>query len=223
MSNSREIPVQRRIAIAVTPSKSSAWVLAVLALVGLLGRLSAQPVAGPLFSEFRLTLDLGRRIEVGGPLFYSERRDEVTQWALPPLMSLTADEGVDSREFDLLYPLLTYDRFGAEYRFQIFQVFNFAGGRGPNETNKHRFSLFPFYLQQRSADRTENYTSVLPFYGHLKNRFFRDEVFYVMMPIYVQSRKRDVVTDNYVFPFFHLRHGDGLTGWQLWPIVGHEH
>jgi hypothetical protein len=32
-----------------------------------------------------------------------------------------------------------------------------------------------------------------------------------------------VVTDNYVFPFFHLRHGDGLRGWQFWPIAGSEH
>ena len=42
------------------------------------------------------------------------------------------------------------------------------------------------------------------------------------MPLYVQSRKRDVITDNYLFPIFHLRHGDGLKGWQFWPIVGHE-
>jgi hypothetical protein len=64
---------------------------------------------------------------------------------------------------------------------------------------------------------------VLPFYGRLKNRFFRDEVFYVLMPLYVQSKKRDVTTENYVFPIFHLRHGDGLKGWQLWPLLGHEH
>jgi hypothetical protein len=26
-----------------------------------------------------------------------------------------------------------------------------------------------------------------------------------------------------LYPFFHLRHGDGLSGWQFWPVVGHEH
>jgi hypothetical protein len=45
---------------------------------------------------------------------------------------------------------------------------------------------------------------------------------FVMMPIYVQSRKRDVVTDNYVYPIVHVRHGDGLHGWQVWPLAGHE-
>jgi hypothetical protein len=44
-----------------------------------------------------------------------------------------------------------------------------------------------------------------------------------MWPFYVTTRKRDVITDNYVYPFFHLRHGSGLAGWQLWPFYGEEH
>ena len=44
-----------------------------------------------------------------------------------------------------------------------------------------------------------------------------------MLPLYAETRKKDVVTDNYVVPFFHLRHGDGLHGWQFWPLVGNEH
>ena len=63
------------------------------------------------------------------------------------------------------------------------------------------------YFQQRSSDPALNYTAVVPFYGHLENRFFRDEISFVMFPLYVRSRKSDVVTDNYLFPFFHLRHG----------------
>jgi hypothetical protein len=35
--------------------------------------------------------------------------------------------------------------------------------------------------------------------------------------------KKGVITDNYVYPLFHLRHGDQLTGWQFWPVVGVEH
>jgi hypothetical protein len=44
-----------------------------------------------------------------------------------------------------------------------------------------------------------------------------------MWPLYCETRRRDVVTDNYLVPFFHLRHGDGLRGWQLWPLYGQEH
>ena len=185
--------------------------------------LSAENVPlGPLFQHFALTLASGERSEIMGPLFYSERKDSVHLWALPPLLSYTLDPETDFAEFDFVYPLLTYDRFGSEYRFQIGQVFNFAGGRTQSETNVQRFTLFPIYFQQRSATPEDNYTALLPVYGHLKNRLFRDEVKFVLMPVYVQSRKRDVVTDNYLYPVFHLRHGDGLKGWQVWPLIGHE-
>lgn len=232
MSNSgRNLPgLATAIAVTARFLLQMATTTSALTIAGLLlltifnaSRANAEVLAGPIFSNFRLTLESGARTEAIGPLFYSQSFDEISQWALPPLMSYTHDRGVDSTEFDILYPLLTYDRFGAEYRFQIFQLFNFAGGQAQIGTNKHRFSLFPIYLQQRSADSSQNYTSFLPFYGRLQNRFFRDEVFYVMMPLYVHSRKRDVITDNFVFPIFHLRHGNGLKGWQFWPLVGHEH
>jgi hypothetical protein len=44
-----------------------------------------------------------------------------------------------------------------------------------------------------------------------------------MWPLYSQTRKQDVVTDNYLVPLFSLRHGDGLRGWQFWPLIGNEH
>jgi len=206
-------------------TKSTLWLPVFLFSLFAFGSVDARAeiLAGPVFSDFALTLDAGTRTEILGPIFYSEQREEVSQWAFPPLMSYTHDAGIDSTEFDFLYPILTYDRFGKEYRFQIGQLFNFGGGVKEGETNKHRFSLFPIYLQQRSEDPSENYTSILPFYGHLKNRFFRDEVFYVMMPIYVWSKKKDVETYNYVFPIFSLRYGPGLKGWQFWPLAGHEH
>ncbi|MBI3853764.1 MAG: hypothetical protein HY298_26275 [Verrucomicrobia bacterium] len=179
--------------------------------------------AGCLFDDFALTLSPGHRTEVMGPLFNFERQESQRQWAAPPLFSYTLDEDVDYEEFDLLYPLLTYDRFGEEYRFQIFQLFSFAGGQNVQEVSRHRFTLFPIYFQQRSADPSYNYTALLPLYGRIKNRFFRDEIYFILMPGYIQSRKRDVVTDNFLYPFFHVRHGDALHGWQFWPLVGNEH
>ena len=186
--------------------------------------LGAEPVtAGPLFYEFGLTLTAGHRTEALGPLFYSEQREKQRIWAIPPLVSYARDPETDTTEFDILYPVVTYDRYGTQYRWQIFQLLNMAGGPNQREPNRDRFSIFPFYFQQRSSIPSENYTAVAPFYGHLKNHFFRDEISFVMFPFYSETRKKDVITDNYVYPFFHLRRGDGLRGWQLWPFVGQEH
>lgn len=186
--------------------------------------------AGLLYDHFDLTLaptgsDIGlwSRTEAFGPLFYSEQRETRHTWAIPPLFSHTEDSGTESEEYDFVYPILTYDRFGQQYRWQILQLFSFAGGPSQTEKVRRRFTLFPIYFQQRSSEPNENYTAIGPFYGHLKNRLFRDEISYVMFPIYSETRKKDVITDNYVYPLFHLRHGDDLAGWQFWPFVGHEH
>ncbi len=179
--------------------------------------------AGFLFDEFDLTLTLGHRTEALGPFFYSEQQATRKTWAVPPLLAYTSDPATESKEFDFLYPVVTYDRYGDQYRLQFFQTFNFPGGPTQKEEARDRFNVFPFYFQQRSVDPSENYTAVFPFYGTIKHHLFRDEWFWVMWPLYVQSRKKDVVTDNYLVPFFHLRHGDGLHGWQFWPLIGNEH
>jgi hypothetical protein len=179
--------------------------------------------AGPLFDAFKLTLAEGARIEALGPLFNCEHREDINQWAVPPLYSAGRDEDTDWADFDVLYPLLTYDRFGREYRFQVFQVLNFAGGRDQEDAATRRFTLFPLYFQQRADNPEENYTALFPLYGRLQGRFFRDEIRFVLFPAYSQTRKKDVVTDNYLYPMVHVRHGDGLNGWQFWPLYGAEH
>jgi len=183
----------------------------------------AEIAMGPLFHEFGLTLDRGQRTEVAGPFFYYEGRDSAQTWAVPPVMSHVVDKETDFSEFDFLYPLLTYDRFGPEYRFQILQVFAFAGGQTYAETNVHRFTLFPIYFHQWSADPERNYWALVPIYGHLRNRLFRDDIRFLLWPLYSRTRKRDVVTYNFPYPFLHVRHGEGLHGWQFWPLFGTEH
>jgi hypothetical protein len=180
--------------------------------------------AGPIFDQFSLTLDSGRRTEAVGPFFYNQEADTEKTWAIPPLLSYAADPAAESKEFDLLYPVLNYESYGREFRWQFCQLLSFAGGQSPKaDPAQKRFTLFPFYFQQRSPVPDENYTALLPLYGHLQNRLFRDEIFFVLFPLYGETRRRDVVTDNYLWPFFHLRHGDGLSGWQAWPLAGKEH
>lgn len=180
--------------------------------------------AGFLFDRFDLTLDEGNRTEILGPLFYSQMKDNELQWAIPPLtLAHVENRSLDYEEYDFVYPFLTYDRYGSEYRWQFFQLFSLAGGKNQDDTNTTRFTIYPVYFQQRSQITNDNYTAFLPFYGTLKHRLFRDQIDFVMLPLYVKSRKKDVVTWNMPYPFFHIREGDHLQGWQLLPFCGHEH
>jgi hypothetical protein len=165
----------------------------------------------------------GKRTEIAGPLVSLEKTSTDSGWTFSPLMSYRKNPGVENTTFDLLYPIVTLDRYGTEYRFQIFQVFSFSGGNNQKQETKRRFTLFPFYFQQRAPDPKDNYTAFLPFYGTLHNRLLRDRVHFIMLPLYVQTTKRHYVTDNYLLPIFHIRRGPGLKGWQFWPVVGAEH
>jgi hypothetical protein len=202
------------------------------------------PSAGPAFTRFSLTLEPGLRSEAAGPLYslqstWDAPRDwtgalpdpndpatvqsAVTTLALAPFFSRVDRPALEGRSWDLLYPLITYDRYGHEYRLQFGQLISFSGGRNQDDSDSRTLSLMPFYYHRRSNNPALDYTAVWPFYGHLQKRLFRDEIHWVLWPLYVQTTKADRVTDNYFAPFFHLRHGDGLRGWQLWPLLGLEH
>jgi hypothetical protein len=206
------------------PGLSCRYLLALLLLATVLPSLSAAiSGAGFLSDDFKLTLESGRRTEMYGPFYYSQQRGTEHIWAIPPLFSYQADPATESLEYDIAYPLLTYDRFGKQYRWQLFQIISWAGGPTQTETNRDRFFLFPIYFHQKSTDPKENFTAVFPFYGRIQNHFFRNDIFFIMFPFYSRTRLKDVVTENYLYPFYHRRKGDGLTGWQLWPFYGEEH
>src|ERR1017187_1831113 len=201
----------------------TALMLAVVIMPMISAAAAEGPSAGFLFDRFKLTLEDGWRTEAAGPFYYSQQTDSNEVWAIPPLFSSDRDPSVEMREDDFLYPLLTHIRYGHEQRWQFGQLISTSSGLEPGETDVQRFTLFPFYFQQRAADTNLNYTAFVPFYGHLKNRLFRDEMYFIAFPLFGETRKRDVVTDNYLFPIVHVRHGDGLNGWQVWPLAGREH
>jgi hypothetical protein len=179
--------------------------------------------AGPFFDQFPLTLDSGQRTEIMGPFYYQQQTAADKIIAFPPFFSSDTDPAIDASEYDSLYPIFSYVRYGTQYRAQLIELFSFSGGQDPDNLERRRFTIYPLYFQQRSPDTNDNYTAVVPFYGHLKGRLFRDQIFFVMFPAYSETRKRDVVNDNYLYPFFNARHGDGMHGWQFWPFYGTEH
>lgn len=158
-----------------------------------------------------------------GPLFQYRLGEESEMWSLSPFFSHSINHGADSEEWDVLYPFFTIDRTGLEYRYQFIQLLSWSGGGAQDDKGTRRFTLFPFYFQQRSEDPSKNYTALFPFYGTMRGHLFRDEVKVIMAPFFLRSKKQDFTTDNYLMPFFHLRYGPQVKGWQFWPLYGTEH
>ncbi len=230
------------------PLRTALCLLCLLTLgctVGMRSRAAEEPLsAGFLYDSFPLTFEPGIRTEAVGPIYATEERwpddavppgtdpfdaePPVTKIArtftLAPLFNWNWEPTVENVSWDLAYPVITYDRYGGEYRLQVFQMLSFSGGRTQARAEGHAFTLVPFLWFRRSeADPSLNYTAVWPFYGYLQKRLFRDETRFILWPLYAQTRKRDVITDNYLVPIVHVRRGDGLKGWQVWPFYGTEH
>ena len=216
------------ITIMETRRSGKNWrVLVAFFVIGLAFAVSAaeekRDATGSAFDHFSLTLEAGWRAEAGGPFYYSQQRGPEKTWALPPFFSCDQNPEVESHEDDFLYPVLSRIRYGEERRWQLFQIISTAGGRQPDGADVSRVTVYPLYFQQRASDTNLNYTALLPFYGRLKNRLFHDDIFFVMFPIYSETRKNDVITKNYLYPFGATSRGDHLSGWQVWPFAGNEH
>ncbi len=138
-----------------------------------------------------------------------------------PFYSRAEDPAIGQIERDVLYPLISYDRYGEQWRMHFLQILSLSGG-GSQSHDWRRFTLFPFYFRQRSSDPEQDYRALFPFRGTLRNRLMHDRVDFTAFPLHVRTWKRDVVTDHWMMPFFHLRRGEQLSGWQLWPLAGWE-
>ncbi len=140
-----------------------------------------------------------------GPFFYSEEKETQKTWAVPPLLSHTQDPATDSEEFDFAYPVLTYDRYGDEYRWQFCQLLSFAGGRNPDQTDQQtrRFTLFPLYFQQRSPDtERELHRAPSVLWPSQTPAASGRNVLRDVSHLHARRAKKDVVTDNYLYPVF---------------------
>jgi hypothetical protein len=203
----------------------SGWVVMTACLMGVfpLNNVQADPCAGPAIQTFDLTLSAGTRTEIAGPFYYRQQRGTELTRAWPPFYSYCENPRLESREDDFLYPLWSRIQYGQEVRWQFTQMLSFGGGTNPPQGDAKRFTIYPLYFQQRSTNGSENYTAVVPFYGHIKNRLLIPDAYFIMFPLYGQTRKHGYVTDNYLWPIFSLRKGDHLEGWKFWPLAGNEH
>ena len=170
------------------------WVIALVgALLVLAGtRRGCGGLRALVTTDFALTLTSGERTEVLGPLYQRTDGEDTEQtWAFPPLFSRRSDPRDGFHGVRSPLPAAHLRPVWIGYRCQFFQIFSFAGGTTTEcQAKRAVHACFPFTSQQRSSDPALNYTALFPFYGHLENRFFRDEISFVMFPLYLRSRKR---------------------------------
>ncbi|MBA2848392.1 hypothetical protein G4V39_03800 [Thermosulfuriphilus ammonigenes] len=155
--------------------------------------------------------------EILGPFWYSFRTREASGWALRPLASFWRLP--QRKEFQFLYPLGRYWKSPDRHRFVLIPLFaTDLDLEGEENPPRHR-SYFPIFWGQDAKGRS--YWGVFPFYGRMYSRAGKDEILFILWPLYTRSVDEGNITTTWLWPFFGKTEGPTEKGRRLWPLYGY--
>lgn len=122
----------------------------------------------------------------------------------------------DFERSDLLWPLATWTRMRNEKLFQaLFVVRNQTFSA--RENGRYRTWVMPFYFQGR--DKAErNYCAIFPLGGRIREFAGRDEITFLLFPLFINSRVNDVRSTSWLWPLFSRTEGDGISRLRALPF-----
>ena len=158
-------------------------------------------------------------LSILGPLFKSQTHGDDSILAVRPLFYRTEDSREQTAQTSYLYPLASTDSSPRATTLQVLQLIQKNVYRKGEEEEERSSQFFPFYLQGESK-KYGQYTSFFPIYGDIYERLWRDEIHFVMFPLYSRTVNKGTTSRNYFYPFINTIDGDRESGFQLWPLYG---
>ncbi len=198
------------------------WLIVLTCLFGLVGTAFSAPPKiskygfGPLFSILKVRNRQYREFQALGPFIFHESGPDEDVYGLRPLFSKKYDKKNGNIRWDVLFPL---SRFQKGEKNQNYFVLFYRTDTYKNSKEK-RFYFFPFFWGRTEDGRT--YGGVFPFYGHLVNRFQRDDIRFVLWPLYARSERDGFIRTSFPWPFLTSFSGEKGEGFRFWPFFGHE-
>ncbi len=154
-----------------------------------------------------------------GPLFKLQHQGGARDLAIRPLFYDSTRNNGQTSQTIYLYPLAATETTPAATKVSILELYQTSIFHKGEEGEEHNRMLLPFYLSGSSA-KYGPYTSVFPFYGDIYERLWRDEIHFVMFPLYSRTVKGGTTNRNYLYPLFALTSGERESGFQFWPLYG---
>jgi hypothetical protein len=157
------------------------------------------------------SIDEKKELEALGPFFFWQAKEpEFKTYGFRPIFSYKRAK--DTIAWDVFYPLIRYrrDEIGPRFHFLLFSR---------STTNYKEF--FPIFWGKTESG--EKYGGFFPVYGTFKERFGKDEIKFVLWPFYLTSRKGELYTYRYLWPFFTKRKGPGRKSFKFLPFYGYDH
>lgn len=155
-----------------------------------------------------------------GPFVTIEKTEKRSEFGIRPLFYSVMDNEEDKREFDLIYPLFSYWRHEHLTTIQfLLYLLRYDSEKLPGGFTEKEFTLFPFIFYKDAVDDEEDYFGFFPVYGDLKNKFTKDQIKFVLFPLFMETRYEGEKTTSVLWPFF-SRYSGEHEGFRLWPFYG---
>ncbi|MBA4393944.1 MAG: hypothetical protein C0407_10365 [Desulfobacca sp.] len=163
-----------------------------------------------------------RRLDGAGPFYSQSESPEEREWTFRPFFSYRENVKEQTEELEYLYPLGRYRKTpeGKLYRFLPFYSSFKPAQENEEKEKKENVDLFPVFW---GKDKEGNsYGGVFPFGGEFRDRFARDEIQFVLWPLYTRVREGETRTYNILWPIFSFTEGGNRSGFRFWPFYGEE-
>ena len=202
-------------------------IAALLALLAFTPELSAaQAGKGTIFTlwplvDYRDSPAEGySNLSILGPLlkFQSKGTDRDSAWRPFFYRKDQLKEKTHSSYF--LYPAAFHESTPDSDTYEIMRLYQTSNFRKDEGEKKNGTTmLLPFYISGESPKRGK-YQAIVPFYGDIYDRFWRDEYHFVMFPFYGSTVNKGTTTKHYLYPFFSSTKGENETGFEAFPLYG---
>ena len=160
-----------------------------------------------LWAVWPLSWELDGEKRFLGPLIsYDEENQEKHLVVRPFLFSYDSEEG---GTYNYLFP------FGKVTPEKSYFIPIYLSKRSETESD----TSFLFFFGGRSPKGS--YGGFFPFYGKLYNRFAKDEMGFVLWPLYSYSHDEGATKTNVLWPFFSF-YGGTDEGFKAWPVYGNH-
>ena len=157
-----------------------------------------------------------------GPFFEFKKDSGSKVYAFRPIFYYEANYELKYRSLDILYPLIGYEEDNQQNQFQaLFYLIRYKNFNDYDNLEEKNFSIFPILDISWSGKEDNDYFSLFPFYGKLRNKFSKDEINYFLFPLYLKTERKNSHNIHFLWPIFSKTEGKYVSGFKLWPLFGY--
>ena len=126
------------------------------------------------------------------------------------------------KSLDIIYPLIGYSEDSQQIQFNaLFRLIKYSNYTSYDNSNEKTFEIFPILDVAWGGEEDNNYFSLFPLFGTIKDKYAKEKISYFAFPIYMQTYKKNSYNTHFLWPFFSATKGKYSDGFKFWPLYGY--